>query len=113
MLASESLSLFRGIVFKFHIFVDHNSQHFCNLRSGPILAVLIHSLLRRHAKIGPDTKSHKLVLTAARFDWLLESPKVESAYSLRGCSIQKSFEWMRMIDANDPPLAERRIFLCF
>ena len=47
-----------------------------NLRSGPILAVLIHSLLRGRAKIGPDAKSVTLVLGAARFDrsadWLLE-----------------------------------------
>ena len=48
-----------------------------NLRSGPILAVLIHSLLRGRAKIGPDAKSQvTLVLNAARFDrsadWLLE-----------------------------------------
>ena len=56
-----------------------------NLRSGPILAVLIHSLLRGRAKIGPDqepygswpdAKSVTLVLAAARFDrsadWLLE-----------------------------------------
>ena len=47
-----------------------------NLRSGPILAVLIHSLLRGRAKIGPDTKSVTLVPGAARFDrsadWLLE-----------------------------------------
>ena len=39
-----------------------------NLRSGPILAVLIHSLLRGRAKIGPDAKSVTLVLAAARFD---------------------------------------------
>ena len=47
-----------------------------NLRSGPILAVLIHSLLRGRAKIGPDVKSVTLVLAAARFDrsadWLLQ-----------------------------------------
>ena len=47
-----------------------------NLRSGPILAVLIHSLLRGRAKIGPDAKSVTLVPGAARFDrsadWLLE-----------------------------------------
>ena len=47
-----------------------------NLRSGPILAVLIHSLLRGRAKIGPDAKSDTLVLGVARFDcsadWLLE-----------------------------------------
>ena len=47
-----------------------------NLRSSPILAVLIHSLLRGRAKIGPDAKSVTLVLGAARFDcsadWLLE-----------------------------------------
>ena len=48
-----------------------------NLRSSPILAVLIHSLLRGRAKIGPDAKSQvTLVLNAARFDrsadWLLE-----------------------------------------
>ena len=45
-----------------------------NLRSGPILVVLIHSLLRGRAKIGPDPKS--VTLAEARFDcsadWLLE-----------------------------------------
>ena len=39
----------------------------CNLRSGPILEVLIHSLLRLSLNVGPDTNSHKFVLTAARF----------------------------------------------
>ena len=47
-----------------------------NLRSGPILVVLIHFLLRGRAKIGPDPKSVTLGLAAARFDrsadWLLE-----------------------------------------
>ena len=38
-----------------------------NLRSGPVLAVLIHSLSLAPAKIGPDTNSYKLVLLAARF----------------------------------------------
>ena len=33
----------------------------------PNFAVLVHSLLVAPAKIGPDPKSHKLVLTAARF----------------------------------------------
>ena len=36
-----------------------------NLRSGPILAALIHSVLRRHGIIGPDTESLTLVLFAA------------------------------------------------
>ena len=40
-----------------------------NLWRGPILAVLIHSLLRAPAKIGPDTNSHNIVLFSARF-WL-------------------------------------------
>ena len=42
-------------------------QYAVNLRSGPVLAVLIHSLLRTPAKMGPDTNSHKLLLLAARF----------------------------------------------
>ena len=46
------------------------------LRSSPILAVLIQSLLCGRAKIGPDAKSVTPVLAAARFDrsadWLLE-----------------------------------------
>jgi len=47
-----------------------------NLRSGPILAVSIHSLLRGCAKIGPDTKSLVPVLLRPDFgcntDWSLE-----------------------------------------
>ena len=38
-----------------------------NLRPGQILALLIHFLLSAPAKIGPDPKSHTLVLTAAGF----------------------------------------------
>ena len=41
--------------------------YFGNLRSGPILAVLVHSLLRGPAKIGPDPKSHKFARAATRF----------------------------------------------
>ena len=41
--------------------------YFGNLRSGPILPVLVHSLLRAPAKIGPDPKSHKLARAAARY----------------------------------------------
>ena len=84
-----------------------------NLRSGLILAVLIQSLLRHQAKIGPDTKSQKLVLAAARFcpqRWLAVRTMPQDLigcwnYSLRGCSIQKS--------SNDPQSAERRSLLSF
>ena len=51
------------------LFPNRDNALNCNLRLGPILAVLIHSLLHSPAKIGPYPKCHKLVLTAVRF-WL-------------------------------------------
>ena len=70
-----------------------------NLRSGPILAVLIHSLKRLPLKLGLIQTLRSLCSLGPDFgrnaDWLLEqchkiwlaveSTEVESAYSSRGC----------------------------
>ena len=84
----------------------------CNLRSGPILEVLIHSLLRLSLNVGPDTNSHKFVLTAARFwpqRWLAVRTMPQD---LIGCWNQRKLKALIpcvVVFANDQPSAERRI----
>ena len=48
-----------------YLSLQPSSHEICNLRSGPLLAVLIS--LTATTKIGPDTNSLTFVLTAARF----------------------------------------------
>ena len=66
-----------------------------NLRSGPILAVLIDSLWRLSLKVGPDTNSHKFVLTdfGRNADWLLEQcHKIWLDFGIKG-------SWKRLFPA--------------
>ena len=83
-----------------------------NLWRGPILAVLIHSLLRAPAKIGPDTNSHNIVLFSARF-WLQRWLAVRTMpQDLIGCWNQRKLKALIprvVVFANDQPSAERRI----
>ena len=73
-----------------------------NLRSGPILVVLIHSLLRGRAKIGPDAKSVTLGLAAARFDrntdWLLEQcHRIRLAVGITGSLKPLFLAWLNCV----------------
>ena len=74
-----------------------------NMRSGPILALLIHFLLRAPAKIGPDTNSLTFVLTAARFwpqRWLAVRTMPED---LIGCRNQQKLKALipRLADSSE------------
>jgi len=98
------------------LFPNRDNTLNCNLRSGPILAVLIHSLLCAPTKIGPDPKSHKLVLTAARF-WLQRRLTVRTMpQDLIGCWNQRKLKALIphvVIFANDPLSVEKKVLLSF
>ena len=105
-------------IFLLHLKICSGYQY--NLRSGPILAVLIHSLLPAPSKIGPDTNSLTFVLTAARFwpqHWLAVGTMLQD---LIGCWNQWKlkgffFTWLIALKnlCDDPPSAERKILLSF
>ena len=84
-----------------------------NLRSGPILAVLIHFLLRAPAKIGPHTNSVTFVLTAA--SWLAVRTMLQD---LIGCWNQRKLKALlpRLADSTEKSsrmiLRQRREGFC-